>query len=160
MIYFSLTGRTKQVAETIATELKQLDIKIESLTYNKTHKQYIADQNKIMEGDLSDFSYNLDVEDLGSYDLVFFGTPTHGARPAAAFNAYMERAKNVNGKKFVIFNTCRFLAGKTLNRMRVEIEKKQGEIVSSRTFKNFFKINLSKAKQFAEELNQEIFKSN
>jgi flavodoxin len=96
MIYFSLTGRTKQVAETIATELKQLDIKIESLTYNKTHKQYIADQNKIMEGDLSDFSYNLDVEDLGSYDLVFFGTPTHGARPAAAFNAYMERAKNVN----------------------------------------------------------------
>jgi len=60
-----------------------------------------------MKGDLSNFIYNEKINDLATYDLEFFGFPTHGCRPATVFNGYFKNALNIEGKEFIIFNTCR-----------------------------------------------------
>ena len=156
ILYFSLSGRTKKVAETIARGLNSSEISIEQFEYTKNSKDYLSEQNEIMKGDLSNFIYNEKIKDLTSYDLVFLGFPTHWGRPATVFNGYFEYVQNVDGKKFIIFNTCRFLSGKTLTKMQIEIEKKGGSVIKKGTFKNFFKIKMAKVDKFVELLNQEL----
>lgn len=153
-------GRTKKVAETIAAELKYSDVNIESLTYTKKLRDLIVEQEKIMNGDLSSFNYNEGIKDLGPYDFVFFGFPTHGGRPATIFNGYLEHVKKFDEKNFIIFCTCRYVPGKTLNIMQTEIEKKGGKVVNKQVFKGIFRIKTSKVKKFVEELNQELIKAN
>jgi flavodoxin len=158
ILYFSLTGRTKKVAEIIAEELKNSDIHIEPLIYIKKLKDLMLEQEKIMNGDLSSVKYNESIKDLDPYDLVFFGTPTHGGRPAAIFNGFLQHVENLDEKKFIVFNTCRFVVGKTLEIMQTEIEKKGGKVVNKQVFKGLFSIKTSKVKKFVEELNQELIK--
>lgn len=160
ILFFSLGGRTKKVAENIAGGLNSLDISTEKFEYTKKFRDYLSEQEEIMRGDLSNFIYNENIKDLGSYDLVFFGSPTHGGRPATIFNGYFKHAQNINGKKFIIFNTCRFSSGKTLDKMEAEIEERGGSVVKRHTFKGFFRLKTSKIDDFVEELNQELSKSN
>lgn len=160
ILYFSITGRTKKVAETIAAELKYSDVQIEPLTYTKKLKDLMLEQEKVMNGDLSSVKYNESIKDLDPYDFVFFGTPTHGGHPAAIFYGYLNRIEKINEKSFIVFNTCRFVAGKTLEIMQTEIEKKGGKVVNKQVFKGLFSIKTSKVKKFVEELNQELIKPN
>ncbi|MBY9014907.1 MAG: hypothetical protein KGD68_04375 [Candidatus Lokiarchaeota archaeon] len=90
---------------------------------------------------------------------MFLGFPTHGSRPATVFNGYFEHAQNIDGKNYIVFNTCRMVPGKTLEIMQTEIEKKGGSVVNKRTFKGLFRIKMSKVEEFVEELNQELMKS-
>jgi flavodoxin len=158
IIYFSMSGRTKKVAETILEGLKGHEVQIERIEYPKKARNIISDQEKIINGDLSDFKYNPEIENLASYDLIFFGNPVYGGRQPAVFDGYIKKAQNVNGKKFIIFCTCRFMAGKTLGLMRAEIEKKGGSMVDERVFKGFFRIKMTKTQTFVEELNQSLLK--
>ena len=148
-------GRTKKVAEIIAGGLNSSDVSIEPFEYTKNFRAFLSEQDEVMKGDLSSFRYNEKIKDLDPYDLVFFGSPTHGSRPATLFNGYFEHAQNIDGKNFIVFNTCRFASGKTLEKMQAEIEMKGGSILNRRTFKGFFRIKMSKVEEFVEELNQE-----
>ncbi len=159
ILYFSLGGRTKKVAESIERGLNFSDVRFENFDYIKKKRDFISEQNEVMKGDLSSFKYNEDIKDLGDYDLIFLGFPTHGGRPATVFNGYFEHAQNVDGKNFIIFNTCRFSIGKTFEIMQAVIEQKGGSVVKKRAFKGFFKIKMSKVEEFVKELNQEFMKS-
>ena len=156
ILYFSLGGRTKKVAESIAGGLNSSDVSIEQFKYTKKSRTYLSEQNEVMKGDFSNFKYNEKIKDLISYDLILFGSPTHGGRPATVFNGYFEYAQNVDGKNFIVFNTCRFSIGKTLEIMQAAIEQKGGSVVKKRAFKGFFKIKMSKVDKFVEELNREF----
>ena len=156
ILYFSLGGRTKKVAESIAGGLNSSDVSIEQFKYAKKSRAYLSEQNEVMKGDLSNFKYNEKIKDLSSYDLILFGSPTHGGRPATIFNGYFEHAQKVDGKNFIVFNTCRFSIGKTLELMQAGIEQKGGSVVKERAFNGFFKIKMSKVNKFVEELNQEF----
>jgi len=156
IIYFSMSGRTKKVVETIVEGLKGHEVQIERIEYPMKARNIISDQEKILNGDLSDFTYNKIIENLAPYDLIFFGNPVYGGRQPAIFDGYLTKAQNINGKKFVIFCTCRFLAGKTLELMQIEIEKKGGIVANKRIFKGFFRIKMTKAQNFAQELSQEF----
>ena len=159
MLYFSLGGRTKKVAECISERLNNSDVRIEQLEYTKKKRDFLSEQSEVMKGDLSSFKYNEDIKDLASYDLIFLGFPTHGGRPATIFNGYLEHAQNIKGKNFIVFNTCRFSSGKTLDNMEAEIKERGGSVINRRTFKGFFRIKTSKVYDFVEELNQELPKS-
>jgi len=160
ILYFSMTGRTKRIAESIAEGLSSTDVHIERIEYTKKVRDLLNEKEDIKKGDLSNFIYAENIKDLESYDLIFFGTPTYGAQPPAVFEGYLEIAKNINGKSFVVFNTCRFIAGTILERMQAEIEKKGGRVVNKRIFKGFFRIKMTKVKNFVEELNQQLVKRN
>jgi len=159
ILYFSLGGRTKKVAESIAEGLNTSDVSIEQFEYTKKFRDFLSEQDEVMKGDLSSFKYNESIKDLAPYDLVFLGFPTHGSRPATVFNGYFEHAQNIDGKNYIVFNTCRMVPGKTLEIMQTEIEKKGGSVVNKQTFKGLFRIKMSKVEEFVEELNQELMKS-
>jgi len=156
ILFFSMSGRTKAVAKSIAEGLSSSQVSIEEFKYTKKLKAFLSEQQEIFKGDLSSFNYNETVNDLNPYDVVFFGTPTYGGLPAAIFNGYLEHAQNIQGKSFIVFCTCRFRSGNIFEIMQAEIEKKGGTVVNRRAFKGFFKIKMVKVKNFADELNKEL----
>lgn len=156
LVYFSLGGRTKKVAEKIVEGFNISDVSIESIKYTKKSRDLIREQDEIMKGNLLNFRYNEIIKDLGPYDLIFFGFPTHGGRPATVFNGYLKHAQNLGGKNFIVFNTCRMIPGKTLEIMQAEIEQKGGSVVNKRIFRGLFRIKMSKVEDFIKELNQNL----
>jgi len=144
------------VAESIAKRLKSHEIRIEQLKYPKKSRTLIREQEKIKKGDLSDLSYNIDIEDLSDYELIFFGTPNHGGQPCIIFDGFMERAKNVAGKKFILFATARLTRGKIFSKMESKIEKKGGKIIGYKILKKLAKIKTAKVDKFIVELNQKL----
>ena len=152
-------GRTRKVAIEIANNLKSDSIDIEELKYHEKATKMLSVQEQIMNGDLSGFTYDKKIEDLAPYDLIFIGTPTWGSRPVPVFYGYLEKAQNLAGKKFILFNTCRFISIRTFEKLEAEIESKGGEVVKSQTFKGVFRIKMVKVEKFIEEMNQESLNS-
>lgn len=155
-----MSGRTKKVADIIAQGLKGHEVLIERFQYSKKARDIVSEHDKILNGDLSDFKYNKIAENLTPYDLVLFGTPVYGGQPPAIFEGYLKKTQNINGKKFIIFCTCRFIPGKTLESMQSELEKKGAVVVNKRIFKGLFRIKMVKIQNFVEELNQKFLKLN
>jgi flavorubredoxin len=153
IIYFSLTGRTKMVAEILAAELNNYEVDVEPISYKKEFNFHI-EQKQIQEGDLSNFSYNERIFNLNPYDLVCIGVPTWGGRPAFIFDAYIEKCNNIEGKAVVVFNTCRLISGSTIKKMKTVIENKGGKVINQQTFKALFGMGEKKARAFGNVLNQ------
>ncbi len=151
-----MSGRTKKVAEKIASDLKSSEVVIERLKYTKKQRNLMFEEDKIKKGDLSNFKFNNIILDLEPYDLIILGTPTYGSTAAVAFNGYLENVKNINGKSLILFNTCRFISIKTFRVLEAEIEKSGGKVVKKQTFKGLFKIGFKKVKEFTDEINQKF----
>ncbi|HUX98260.1 MAG TPA: flavodoxin [Candidatus Deferrimicrobium sp.] len=155
VIYFSLTGRTKMVAEILAAELNNYEVDIEAIAYKGEKKfKFKAEQEKVSGGDLSNFAYNERIFNLSPYDLICIGVPTWGGRPAFIFNAYIEKCNTLEGKAVLVFNTCRIFSGSTIKTMKTEIEKKGGKVINQKTFKALFSMGEKKARAFGKVLNQ------
>ena len=149
-------GRTRKVAERIANSLNSDNVDIEELKYHERATKMLSVQEEIMKGDLSNFSYDKKIEDLELYDIIFFGTPTWGSQPVPVFYGYIEKVQNISGKRFILFNTCRMVAIKTLEKMEDKIESKSGNVVKKQTFKGLFRIRMSKVDNFINDINQEL----
>lgn len=156
IIYFSLGGRTKRVAEKIAFNLNSSYVTLENLNYLKRKRNYFIEQEKIFNGDLSNFKFDKSIFDLRPYELIIFGTPTHGTNPTAAFYGYLEHVRNIKGKKFILFNTCRAIPGQSLTIMESEIEKREGKVVKKQFFMSLFKIRTRQIELFSNEIYSEI----
>jgi flavodoxin len=154
VIYFSVSGRTKKVAEAIATELGNYEVDIEAITSEKKSMALIKEKERILAGDLSDFIYSENILDLSPYDLVCIGVPVWGGRPAFVFNAFIQKIEGLNGKNAVVFTTCRFYPGKTLAQMKSEIEKKGGSVINQKSFRALFSMGEKKAREFGKIINQ------
>ena len=148
-------GRTRKVANEIANNLKCDSIDIEELKYHEKATKMLSVQEEIINGDLSGFTYDTKIEDLEPYDLIFLGTPTWGSQPAPVFYGYLEKVLNQVGKKFIFFNTCRFISIRIFEKLRAQIEQKGGEVVKTQTFKGLFRIKMAKVEKFIEEMHRE-----
>jgi flavodoxin len=89
VLYFSRTGCTKFMAEAIAEALNSPTFDIVS-----------ADPSV--------------VED---YDMIILGTPVEGFKPAKETLAFIERLPSTDGKKAILFCTCKFYKGSTFKVM-------------------------------------------
>jgi len=147
-------GRTKEVAENIASELEG-DVRIEGLDFEGSVKDFMGNQEDMMKGNLSKVTYNKEIEDLAPYDLIIFGTPTYGMRPTASLIGFLEHINNIKGKDIILFATCRFLAGKVLQRFEKPINELGGNVLDGKVFKGLFRINMSKARDFGIHINKE-----
>ncbi|OLS14443.1 MAG: flavodoxin/nitric oxide synthase [Promethearchaeota archaeon CR_4] len=155
IIFFSMGGRTRQVAQTIATELHNDEVQIEELKYGgKKARSLVNEQDAVRRGDLSHFTFNPAILNLAPYDRILFGTPTYGGLPSPVFEGFLENCKNAAGKEWLLFGTCRLSQGRTFNRMREIIEQKGGRIITQQMFKGFFKINPNKVKAFGQSFNK------
>ncbi|XES76453.1 MAG: flavodoxin family protein [Candidatus Bathyarchaeia archaeon] len=95
VLYFSRTGKTKYMAEGIANALQ------------------------VPAYDIA--SSEPSVED---YDMIILGTPVEGARPAKETAAFIERLPTTDGKKAILFCTCRLFKGGTFKAMSTALESK------------------------------------
>lgn len=96
VLYFSRTGNTKRLAEAIADLTKAPIFDVGS------------SEPSIVE----------------NCDMLILGTPVEGASPAKETMAFLERLPKAEGKKAILFCTCRFWAGSTFKILKKILDDK------------------------------------
>jgi flavodoxin len=97
VLYFSLTGNTREFAETISDSLKL---------------PAVCDITTTAPSVVND------------YDVIILGTPVHGFSPSKESLAFVERLPEGNGKRAILFCTCRLWKGRTFGKLKKELKKK------------------------------------
>ena len=101
VLYFSRTGNTKRLAQAIADTAK-------APIFDMTSTEPSAVEN---------------------FDLLIIGTPVEGSRPAKETLAFIENMPKKEGKKAILFCTCRLWKGRTFKIMEKELDCKGYETI-------------------------------
>ena len=157
VIYYSFSGNTKLIANTIATELNAdvLELKPPKTLINETgFMRYLWGGGQvIMQEKPKLLPFNVNPLD---YDLIFIGTPVWAFSFAPPFKTFFSTTKLTN-KKIALFCTHAGAMGKTLDNMKQELSNNTivGEI-------NFFEPLKSQTKEkiiLTQKWSQSIFLS-
>ncbi len=138
IVYYSLTGKTHVVAQTLAAELnadirRVEDVKKPSVSF----WFYISAGFRAIRGVETEIK-PIDTS-LQGYDRVFVGSPVWGGSPSTPINAFISKA-DFTGKDVVLFMTMGGdNASGALKKMSERITKKGGNVVS------FFALSSGKA---------------
>jgi flavodoxin len=129
VVYYSLTGKTRLVAQAIAEVLKAPLVEI-------TEKRPIPMPFVYLSGSLRAFMNwgskikPVDV-DLKPYERIFVGSPIWAYRPAPAVNSFIYRA-NFEGRSVIPFFTMGGdNADKAVANITAKIQKRQGKVAGS-----------------------------
>ncbi|MGD0643442.1 MAG: flavodoxin family protein [Candidatus Bathyarchaeia archaeon] len=101
VIYFSRTGNTKRLAQAIANTAKAPLFDIASTMPSAIEK----------------------------FDLLIIGTPVEGSSPAKETLAFIENMPPQEGKKAILFCTCRLWKGRTFKILEKELASKGYESI-------------------------------
>jgi len=129
VVYYSLTGKTRLVAEAIAEALNATLLEIEE-------RRPIPFPFVYLSGGFAAFTNRgskinpIDV-DLKQYERIFIGSPIWASRPVPAINSFIYKT-NFEGRSVIPFFT---MGGddskKALANMTTKIEKRQGKVAGS-----------------------------
>ena len=151
VVYYSKTGKTKEIAHAMANELadgnevnpalpkkyklseaRKGGVKLRRIRM-KDEKNllatYFLDTKKAIRREKPEIEVlNYDHKE---YDLILLGTPVWSAKPAPAINTYLDRS-NFKDKRVALFATLRMMGGeKVIRILTEEIEKKSGKVTDS-----------------------------
>jgi flavodoxin len=149
IIYYSCTGNTKKVAETLAEYLKIRGevklLRLEALDESASFFGQAARAFWHKKARIASTEW-----ELSGYDLICLGTPVWAFGPSPAINTYLEKCSGLEGKSVLIFTT--YGSGTGVNRCfnyMQDILSKKG----AKDFKRFaiqqFKVN---DKEFIKKL--------
>jgi flavodoxin len=130
VVYYSLTGKTKLVAQAITEALNATLVEI---TETKPRKPgpflyMLGGLGAIMN---SGSRINPIDVDLKQYDRIFIGSPIWASRPTPAINAFIYKT-NLEGQSIIPFFTMGGNNSATaLANITAKIEKRQGKIAGS-----------------------------
>jgi len=129
VVYYSLTGKTRLVAEAIAEALNATLVQIEE-------RRPIPFPFVYLSGGFRAFTNRgskicpIDV-DLKQYERIFIGSPIWASRPTPAINSFIYQT-NFEGRSVIPFFT---MGGddskKALANITAKIEKRQGKVAGS-----------------------------
>ncbi|MBN1357891.1 NAD(P)H-dependent oxidoreductase [Candidatus Bathyarchaeota archaeon] len=136
VVYYSRTGKTKFVAEKVATALKAdieevVDMKNRNGRFGFLKSGYDATRGNETEIKETQNSPS-------NFDLVVIGTPVWNSRPASAISTYLKR-NNFAGKKVAVFCTNEGMGEeKAIERTKALISNGNivGELVVSKVLEN------------------------
>jgi len=133
VVYYSLTEKTKVVAQTLAAELNADIRRVEDLEKPEVSFWFIVKGGfAAMRGVESEIK-PVDTGFQG-YDRVFVGSPVWGGSPSTPINAFIAKA-DFSGKDVIPFMTMGSDdASGALRKMSERIEKKGGKVVDSFAF--------------------------
>jgi len=120
VVFYSLTGNTKEIANAIADAVgaEQLEIKTKR-RIDKGFMRYFWGGRQVM---LKETPGLLPFEkDVESYDLIFLGTPVWAGNFTPAARSFVEQAK-LQKKKIALFATHGGGLAKTFDRLKKEID--------------------------------------
>ncbi|MFX0148341.1 MAG: flavodoxin family protein [Candidatus Hodarchaeota archaeon] len=154
IIYFTMGGRTKRIAEVIAGVLSNHEISYFPVEITGKFSEKLKQLDKFNKGDFSLIETILNRLNVTNYELIIFGMPTHGGFPPKVFDEILTRIENFSGKRVVVFNTARITANKALNYMKAKIEEIGAQLIASTKFKGLFRLGVKKAIKFGTEINE------
>jgi len=129
VVYYSLTGKTRLVAQAIAEALNATLLEIEE-------KRPVPMPFVYLSGSFAAFTNRgskinpIDV-DLKQYERIFVGSPVWAYRPAPAINSFIYKT-NFEGRSVIPFFTMGGdNAEKALANITTKIERRQGKVAGS-----------------------------
>ncbi len=129
VVYYSLTGKTRLVAQTVAEALQATLVEIEERKPVPMPFVYLSGSFRAFMN-WGSKTKPIDV-DLKQYERIFIGSPLWAYRPAPAINSFIYRT-SLEGRSFIPFFT---MGGddsdKALANIKAKIEKRQGKVVGS-----------------------------
>jgi flavodoxin len=129
VVYYSLTGKTKLVAQTIAEALNATLVEIEEKRPIPMPFVYLAGGFAATINKGSRIN-PIDI-DLKQYERIFIGSPIWNSRPAPAINSFIYQT-NFEGRSVIPFFTMGGDSSeKALANITAKIEKSQGKVVGS-----------------------------
>ena len=154
VIFYSLEGNTKCIAEVIAKELQAdlLELKTKKVFPSSGIKKYIWGGKSVVLKELPEL-INKNI-DLSTYDNIVIGTPIWAGTYAAPFNTFVKQYK-FTGKKIALF-ACHAGGGadKCFKMFKEALTENQyiGEIDFVDPLKKNKQENLQKATKWAKNL--------
>ncbi len=151
IVYYSLEGHTREIAEIMAKEitaetleLKPLkDISPGALKYMTGGSQVVKKSTPKLQ------AYDVDFND---YDLIIIGTPVWAWTYTPAIRTFLTKER-IAGKKIALFCTNRGGEGSTLEAMKKELTGNQiVSEISFRTKKEDKEINQKKVLDWLQEI--------
>jgi len=107
IVYHSLSGNTRRVAELLAGRLAGTAdadlIEVRDQYQYTTLTAYTSGAPRAMRGETAEIE-PAEI-DLAGYDVVVFGTPVWAQAPTPAMNGAVAALRNVEGKEGVVFAT-------------------------------------------------------
>ena len=129
VVYYSLTGKTRLVAQAIAEALNATLLEIEE-------RRPVPMPFVYLSGSFAAFTNRgskinpIDV-DLKQYERIFVGSPVWAYRPAPAINSFIYKT-NLEGRSVIpFFTTGGNNSEKALANITAKIERSQGKVVGS-----------------------------
>lgn len=131
VIYYSLTGNTKFIADSIGFSIgaDMLEIKPKKEIKNKGILRYFwGGKQVILEEKPELLPMKVDLED---YDLIFIGTPVWAGHYNPVFRTFLDKHK-IKDKKIAIYASCKGNCSKALEKLKEEL--KENEIIDELCF--------------------------
>jgi flavodoxin len=130
VVYYSLTGKTKLVAQAIAEALNATLVEIKETKPRKPGPFVYLTGGAAAFMNRGSKINPLDV-DLKQYERIFIGSPNWGSRPAPAINSFIYQT-NFEGRSVIPFFTMGGNNAKgALANITAKIEKSQGKVAGS-----------------------------
>ncbi len=150
--YFTMGGRTKKMAETIAGELKNYEINYIPIELEGKFRDKMKVVQMFMRGDFTAIENELNQLGTQDYDLIIIGMPTHGGFPPKAFDEILKRLGDPSGKKAIMFSKARFSGEKSKNYMKQKMEEKGANVIAEAGFRGFFRLSSKSALKFVNQI--------
>ena len=151
IIYYTMTNRTRKVAETIGSSLKNIEVTYAPFALDaKRFVDKIKQLDKVEHEDFSKFEKELSDLDAEDYDLVIFGSPNYGNVAPKTIVEIIKRIRNLDGKNVAIFVTGRFNGDKALQTMKELVEEKNAVIAAKNCYSRFFWIRKTDGSDIVE----------
>jgi len=136
VVYYSLTGKTKLVAQAIAEALDAMLVEVKETKPRKPGLlTYLIGGYEAMRNRGSEIS-PIDV-DIKQHETIFIGSPVWAWRPSPAINSFIYRT-NFEGRSIIPFFT---MGGrnseKALANITAKIERSQGKVAGSFTITSY-----------------------
>jgi flavodoxin len=136
VVYYSLTGKTKLVAQVIAEALNATLVEITEIKPRKLGPSFYAIGGFEARMNKGSKINPIDI-DLKQHETIFIGSPIWNSRPAPAINSFIYQT-NFEGRSIIPFFT---MAGdnseKALANITAKIEKGQGKVAGSFAIKSY-----------------------
>jgi flavodoxin len=129
VVYYSLTGKTRLVAQTITEALNATPVEIEERRPVPIPFVYLSGGFRAFTDRGS--KINPVDGDLRQYEKIFIGSPNWASRPVPAINSFIYQT-NFEGRTVIPFFTMAGdSADKALANITTKIEKSQGKVAGS-----------------------------
>jgi len=104
IVYYSRTGNTRKAAKLLEEKFKEEKAEVDLIEIQHVKKPgfFKAGNAAIKQKELPIKNTDFDMK---KYDFIITGSPTWGGSPSPFVKSFMDKAKNIKGKKVAVFGT-------------------------------------------------------